>query len=321
MTSKIHPFGVGDHVQLRGPRRNLHTITLQAGEIFHTHKGLLRHDDIVGRYEGCAVLTDRGTQYVALRPLLRDFILSMSRGASIVYPKDAAHIVSLADICPGQVVVEAGVGSGALSLALLRALGNQGSLISVERRQEFADIAIANVEAFYRGKVPGWKVEVGDFQEVAAELGESSVDRVVLDMLAPWECVEQACRVLIPGGVLIVYVATVSQLSRTVEMVRSSCRFSEPESLEVIVRPWHVDGLAVRPEHRMIGHTGFLMSARLLLAGVTVEPQKRPKKVQYSEEDLELWAPGITEDRITGAKKTRKTVRKAQDRARKASQD
>jgi len=321
VTSKIHPFEVGDHVQLRGPRRNLHTITLQEGEIFHTHKGLLKHDDIIGRHEGCAVMTDRGTQYVALRPLLRDFILSMSRGASIVYPKDAAHIVSLADIGPGQAVLEAGVGSGALSLALLRVLGDQGNLISVERRKEFADIAIANVEAFYRGRVPGWRVEIGEFQEVAAKLVESSVDRVVLDMLAPWECVEQACRVLVPGGVLLTYVATVSQLSRAVEMVRSSGRFSEPESLEVIVRPWHVDGLAVRPDHRMIGHTGFLMSARLLLEGVKVEPKKKPKQVQYSEEDLELWAPGISEARITGPKKVRKTVRKAQDRARKARQD
>ncbi len=148
MTPRRGPFVVGDHVQLRGPRGTLHTVTLEPGGSYHTHKGQIFHDDLIGQPEGSVVTTDRDVAYLALRPLLGDFVLSMARGATIIYPKDAAQIVSLADIQPGHTVMEAGVGSGALSMSILRAVGNRGSLISLERREEFAEIARANVETF-----------------------------------------------------------------------------------------------------------------------------------------------------------------------------
>jgi tRNA (adenine57-N1/adenine58-N1)-methyltransferase len=313
---------VGDHVQLRGPKGILHTITLEAGGSFHTHKGQIFHDDLIGHPEGSVVTTDRDVAYLALRPMLSDFVLSMARGAAIIYPKDAAQIVSLADIQPGHRVMEAGVGSGALSMSILRAVGEQGSLISLERREEFADIARANAEAFFGHPLSQWSIEVGDFQDLATAHPEGSVDRVVLDMLAPWECVEAVSHVLIPGGVLAVYVATVTQLSRVVEAVRGSGRFTNPESLEVLLRPWHVEGLAVRPEHRMIGHTGFLMTARALAPGVVLpETKRRVAKPEYSDEDVEAWTPGATGQRHASDKKIRKTVRQAQERAEKSARE
>lgn len=313
---------VGDHVQLRGPKGILHTITLEAGGSFHTHKGQIFHDDLIGHPEGSVVTTDRDVAYLALRPMLSDFVLSMARGAAIIYPKDAAQIVSLADIQPGHRVMEAGVGSGALSMSILRAVGEQGSLISLERREEFADIARANAEAFFGLPLAQWSIEVGDFQDLATAHPEGSVDRVVLDMLAPWECVEAVSHVLIPGGVLAVYVATVTQLSRVVEAVRGSGRFTNPESLEVLLRPWHVEGLAVRPEHRMIGHTGFLMTARALAPGVVLpETKRRVAKPEYSDEDVEAWTPGATGQRHASDKKIRKTVRQAQERAEKSARE
>ena len=322
MIPRRGPFTVGDHVQLRGPKGTLHTVTLEAGGSFHTHKGQIFHDDVIGQPEGSVVTTDRDIPYLALRPLLSDFVLSMARGAAIIYPKDAAQIVSLADIQPGHRVMEAGVGSGALSMTILRAVGDTGALVSVERREEFAAIAQANAEAFFGGTIPHWSIEVGDFQHVAEAHPEGSVDRVVLDMLAPWECVSALSHVLIPGGVLAVYVATVTQLSRVVEALRASGRFTNPESLEVLLRPWHVEGLAVRPEHRMIGHTGFLRTARALAPGVDLpETKRRVAKPEYSDEDVEAWTPGATGQRQASDKKIRKTVRQAQERAGKSSRE
>lgn len=312
-------FVVGDHVQLRGPKGSLHTITLEAGAQFHTHKGVLFHDELLGQLEGSVLATESGAKYLALRPLLGDFVLSMSRGAAIIYPKDAAHIVAIADIAPGHRVMEAGVGSGALTLSLLRAIGDTGQLISVERREEFAQIAQANVEMFMGHTPPQWTCVVGDFAEEALAQEPGSVDRVVLDMLAPWECVDGVSSALIPGGVVTIYVATVTQLSRVVEAFRSSRRYTNPQSEEVLVRPWHVEGLAVRPEHRMIGHTGFVMTARLLAPGVDLpETQRRTAKPEYSDDDVEAWTPGATGQRAVSEKKVRKTVRHAQARAERS---
>lgn len=316
MKARRGPFVEGDHVQLRGPKGKLHTITLVPGAKYHTHKGFLLHDDVLGQPEGSLVSTDRGVGYLALRPLLRDFVLSMARGATIIYPKDAAQVVALADIAPGHRVLEAGVGSGALTLSLLRAVGEGGSLISIERREEFADIARSNVQSFWGSQPPHWTCTLGDFQDVALELEESSVDRIVLDMLAPWECIQAVTRVLIPGGVLCVYVATATQLSRVAEALRESGRFTHPESLEVMIRGWHVEGLAVRPEHRMIGHTGFLLTARLVAPGTTVPAlRSRQTKPEYSVEDVEAWTPGATGQRQPNPKTLRKTVRQAAARA------
>jgi tRNA (adenine57-N1/adenine58-N1)-methyltransferase len=270
--NRTGPFRPGDQVQLTDPKGRHHTITLQPGKSFHTHKGSFTHDDLIGRPEGTVITSTGGTTYLALRPLLADYVLSMPRGAAVIYPKDAAQIVAMADVFPGARVVEAGVGSGALTMSLLRAVGEQGLVHSYERRPEFAAVATTNVEQFFGGPHPAWRLTVGDLAE---ELDERDIDRVILDMLAPWECVEAAASALVPGGVLCCYVATTTQLARTVETVREDGGFTEPAAWETMVRTWHIEGLAVRPDHRMIGHTGFLMTSRRLAPGVTAPPRRR----------------------------------------------
>ena len=270
--SRRGPFDVGDRVQLTDPKGRMHTITLIAGKEFHTHKGSMPHDELIGRPEGTVITTTGGVTYLALRPLLADYVLSMPRGAAVVYPKDAGQVVHMADIFPGGRVVEAGVGSGALTMSLLRAVGDQGLVSSYERRADFADIARENVEAFFGGPHPAWRLTVGDLVE---SLAESEVDRVVLDMLAPWECLDAVSGALVPGGVVIAYVATATQLSRTAEALREHGTFTEPHAWESLVRGWHLEGLAVRPEHRMVGHTGFLVSSRRLAEGVAPPLRRR----------------------------------------------
>ena len=275
------PFQVGDQVQLTDPKGRHHTITLEPGKAFHTHKGAFSHDELIGAPEGSVVRTTGNIQYLALRPLLSDYVLSMPRGAAVVYPKDAGQIVTMADIFPGARVVEAGVGSGALSCSLLRAVGDHGSLSSYERREDFAEIARNNVERYFGSPHPAWRLTLGDLQD---NLVETEVDRMVLDMLAPWECLDVAAKALVPGGVICCYVATTTQLSRTVEALREHGCFTEPQSWESMVRNWHVEGLAVRPDHRMIGHTGFLLTSRRLADGV--EPplrRRRPAKGAYGD--------------------------------------
>ncbi|HWC36651.1 MAG TPA: tRNA (adenine-N1)-methyltransferase [Mycobacteriales bacterium] len=266
------PFRVGDLVQLTDPKGRMHTITLVAGKDFHTHRGVVLHDDLIGQPEGSVVSSAGGTAYLALRPLLSDYVLSMPRGATVVYPKDAAQIVAMADVYPGARVVEAGAGSGALTCSLLRAVGPAGSVTSYERRADFAEVARTNVERFLGGPVATWELHVGDVIDAP---GEAVADRVVLDMLAPWEVVTTCARLLVPGGVLCGYVATTTQLSALVEALRQHGGFAEPAPWESMVRGWHVDGLAVRPEHRMIGHTGFLVTARRLAPGVSAPPRRR----------------------------------------------
>lgn len=272
-------FEYGDRVQLSDAKGKLHTITLKEGGEWHTHKGWLIHDQIVGMPQGSVVETTAGLKFLAFKPLLGDYVLSMPRGATIVYPKDAALIVGFADIAPGLRVLEAGVGSGALTISLLRAVGPTGAVDSYERRQEFADIATRNVMEYFRGKPENWSLTLGSLQDKSTE---QKYDRMVLDMLAPWECVQLADDVLHPGGVLLAYVATTTQLSATAEAIKDSGRFTEPESSEAIIRQWHHEGLAVRPVHRMIGHTGFLIQARRLAPGVTAPlRRRRPSKGAY----------------------------------------
>ncbi|MFB9963013.1 tRNA (adenine-N1)-methyltransferase [Sinosporangium siamense] len=266
------PFQPGDQVQLTDPKNKRHTVTLKEGGVFHTHKGMIPHDDLIGLPEGSVVRSSGGTAYLAFRHLLQDYAVSMPRGAAVVYPKDAAMIVGLADIFPGARVVEAGVGSGALTCFLLRAVGETGHVTSYERRDDFAEIATKNVNKFFGGPLEQWRLVVGDF---VAALDEVDVDRIVLDMLAPWECVDAAAKALTPGGVICCYVATTTQLSRTVETLREHGSFTEPHSWETMIRDWHVEGLAVRPDHRMVGHTGFLVTARRMAEGVTPPPRRR----------------------------------------------
>jgi tRNA (adenine57-N1/adenine58-N1)-methyltransferase catalytic subunit len=278
---KRGPFAAGDQVQLTDPKGRQHQIVLQPGGSFHTHRGSLQHDDLIGVPEGSVVTSSGGTTYVALRPLLADYTLAMKRGATVVYPKDAAQILAFADVFPGARVVEAGAGSGALSCWLLRAVGPQGQLVSYERRADFAEIARRNVSRYFGGLPEQWRLEAGDFT-VPEDAG--SFDRVILDMLAPWECMPAAAKALISGGLICCYVATTTQLSRTVEELRSHGCFAEPAAWETLMRGWHVEGLAVRPEHRMIGHTGFLVTARRLADGVVAPPRRRrPAKGAYPE--------------------------------------
>lgn len=309
------PFRLGDRVQLTGPKGRMHTITLRPAGELHTHHGMLRHEAILGLPDGSVVANSGGHEYLALRPLLRDFVMSMPRGAAIVYPKDAAQILAQADIFPGANVVEAGVGSGALSLWLLRAIGNEGKLTSFERREEFADVAHANVETFLGATPANWEVVVADLATELLTVAEpGSVDRVVLDMLAPWECIDVVADALTPGGVVLCYIATATQLSRVAEYLRATGLFTEPESSETMIRGWHVEGLAVRPDHRMVAHTGFLITARRLAPGaIPPDVRKRAlKKPSYGDEDVEVWTPGAVGDRQITDKNLRKRVRDAQ---------
>jgi tRNA (adenine57-N1/adenine58-N1)-methyltransferase len=272
-------FAAGDRVQLTDPKGKLYSFTIVPGKEWHTHKGWITHDDLIGMPEGSVVSTTAGLKFTAFKPLLADYVLTMPRGATIVYPKDAAMIVGLADIYPGARVLEAGVGSGALTISLLRAAGEKGYVHSVERRADFAENARSNVDAYFEGSPSNWKLDVGDLQD---QNFESEFDRVILDMLAPWECVDIAARALRPGGVFMSYVATTTQLSATAEAIKEDGRFTEPESSETLVRGWHHEGLAVRPQQRMIGHTGFLIQSRRMAPGVEVlARRRRPSKGAY----------------------------------------
>jgi tRNA (adenine57-N1/adenine58-N1)-methyltransferase len=265
-------FEPGDRVQLTDSKGRKYTVILETGGTYHTHRGGLAHDDLIGQPEGSLVTSAVGTSYLALRPLLTDYVLSMPRGAAVIYPKDAAQIVHWGDIFPGARVLEAGAGSGALTCSLLRAVGPQGSVISYEVRQDHADHAVRNVERFFGERPANWSLTVADLNE-----HQGQVDRVVLDMLEPWSVLPTVADSLVPGGVLVVYVATTTQLSRIAEELRGHTGFTEPAAWESLHRPWHLVGLSVRPEHRMIGHTAFLLTARRLAPGVTApRPQRRP---------------------------------------------
>ena len=251
-----------------------HNIPLEAGKRFFSNRGHVEHDEMIGREEGFTVTASSGGEYLVFRPLLSEFVVSMPRGAAVVYPKDAAQIVAMADIFPGADVVEAGVGSGALTCSLLRAVGPHGRLTSYERREEFADVARRNVTQFFGGEHPAWELALGDLAEELPASGRR-YDRVILDMLAPWECLAAAADALRPGGIVCAYVATTTQLSRFTETVRVHGGFTEPSAWESLVRDWHVEGLAVRPGHSMIGHTAFLVTARRMAPGERAPAKKR----------------------------------------------
>ena len=266
------PLQPGEWIRLTDTKGRRHNIQLVEGKQFFTNRGSIDHDDLIGRPEGFSITSSAGGEYLVFRPLLNEFVVSMPRQAAVVYPKDAAQIVAMADVFPGARVVEAGVGSGALTCYLLRAVGPAGLVSSYERRQEFADQAVANVDQYFDGRHPAWKLTVGDLVE---SLDDEDVDRVILDMLAPWECVDRVAEVLTPGGLVCAYVATTTQLGKTVETLRAHGGFTEPQPWESLVRDWHVEGLAVRPGHKMIGHTGFLVTARRMAPGETAPAKKR----------------------------------------------
>jgi tRNA (adenine57-N1/adenine58-N1)-methyltransferase catalytic subunit len=268
-------FRPGDRVQLTDPKGRRYTVVLKAGAEYHTHRGALPHDEIIGRPEGSLVTSAGGTSFLAFRPLLADYVLSMPRGAQVIYPKDAAQILMWGDIRPGARVLEAGAGSGALSCSLLRAVGAEGRVVSHEVRADHAEHAERNVARFFGDLPPNWELHVSDVRDYSG----APVDRVVLDMLSPWEVLETVAANLVPGGVLVVYVATTTQLSQVTEAIREQQRWTEPHVWETLQRPWHVVGMAVRPEHRMVAHTAFLLTTRRLAEGVTPpRPQRRPSR-------------------------------------------
>jgi tRNA (adenine57-N1/adenine58-N1)-methyltransferase catalytic subunit len=265
------PFAEGDRVQLTDPKGRTQIIVLRPGGVHHTHRGALEHDALLGQPDGSVVTSAAGTAYLAMRPLLSDWTLSMPRGAQVVYPKDAAQIVMMGDMFGGARVLEAGAGSGALTCSLLQAVGEGGRVHSWEQREDFAQVARRNVEAFFGGAHPAWTLHVGD----VAGCTQTGFDRVVLDLLTPWELLPMVGRALEPGGVFIGYVATTTQLSELVEGLRTHGGFTEPRAWESLVRDWHADGLAVRPDHRMVAHTAFLVTARRLAPGVSAPPRRR----------------------------------------------
>lgn len=248
-------------------------MVLTPGGEFHTHRGVISLDGVIGLPEGSVVKSTSGDQFLVMRPLLVDYVMSMPRGAQVVYPKDAAQIVHEGDIFPGARVLEAGAGSGALTCSLLRAVGREGRVTSYEVREDHAEHAARNVATFFGERPDNWELVIGDLADYAGP----EVDRVVLDMLAPWEVLEAVAGALVPGGVLMIYVATVTQLSRAVEALREQQCWTEPRSWETMQRGWNVVGLAVRPQHAMRGHTAFLVCARRLAPG-TVTPTRLGRK-------------------------------------------
>ena len=275
------PLCEGDLVQLIDARSNKNTITLKQDGVFHSHRGQLAHNEMIGSHEGIIIKSDRAVSYQVLRPALDDYVLSMPRGAAVVYPKDAARIVGLADIGEGSRVLEAGVGSGALTCSLLRSAGTSGSVVSIERREEFAEIAVENICRWFGGFPNSWNLHIADLPEWEPTAGQ--FDSVILDMLAPWECIGVVEQALRPGGALVVYVATTTQLSRVVETIRVRGKWTEPRAEESLLRTWHLDGLSVRPDHKMNGHTGFLVAARLM-NGPSLDRKRRPAPGAYGED-------------------------------------
>lgn len=294
VNSRSGVLRVGEKIQFTDRKGKRITAQLISGGVTQTEHGLICHDDVIGQSEGVVITTvsaKRETQqtivdpskssnkpwkaaraiggwdYVVMRPRMVDYVLSMPRGAQIMYPKDIAQVIALGDIRSGMRVLESGAGSGAMSLSLLDAVGECGKLTTIELRPDFARIAESNATLYYGKRPEWWNLLTGDFDSVAKTLEAHSVDRIMLDMLDPWNRLEQAHRVIVPGGVLISYVTTTTQMSRMAEALRESGMWTEPEIQETLERTWKAQGLAVRPDHAMIGHTGFLIVSRAMAEG------------------------------------------------------
>jgi tRNA (adenine57-N1/adenine58-N1)-methyltransferase len=256
------PFAAGDRVLLIDTKQRRHLVTLEAGGAFHSHTGVLDHQQLIGQEEGVTVRTTMNARMVAVRPTLAEYVLKMPRGAQVIYPKDLGPILMLADVFPGARILETGVGSGALTMTLLRAIGPTGHVLGYELREDFADRARRNVEGFLGADVP-LTIEVRDAYD---GIGVGDLDRIVLDLPEPWRMVKHAEEALRSGGILLSYLPTIGQVMRLREELAESS-FGMAETLEVLHRGWHVDGQSVRPDHRMVAHTGFLTHARLLATG------------------------------------------------------
>jgi tRNA (adenine57-N1/adenine58-N1)-methyltransferase len=252
------PLREGEQVLLIDTKKRRYLITLVAAKEFHSHSGTVAHDAVIGSAEGTTFRSSHGMYYTVIRPTLSEFILKMPRGAQVIYPKDLGPILLLADIFPGCRVLESGVGSGALSMAMLRA---GADIVGYELREDFAARAVKNVTGFLGEEVlPRYRVEIRDSYE---GIGETGLDRVVLDLPEPWQVVKHAERALHPGGILLAYTPQITQAAQLRDTLAESA-FGMAETVEVLQRGWHIEGQSVRPDHRMVAHTGFLTSARLL---------------------------------------------------------
>lgn len=253
----------GQKVILMDSRGRKYLITLEQGREFHFHRGIVQHDALIGETDGFVVRSSTGEEMVALHPTLEEFVLKMPRGAQVIYPKDLAMIVGLGDIYPGATVLEGGAGSGALTIALLRAVGESGRVITYEIREDFAEGARANVEAFL-GKAQNLEIRLASIYEPVDAAG---VDRAVLDVPEPWQALATIGDAVRPGGILICFLPTVLQVHQLTESLRLTGKWKGIRTTETLVRPWHVEGMSARPDHRMVGHTGFITVARLVIRG------------------------------------------------------
>ena len=253
------PLEAGERIILLDSRGRRYLVRLQAGAEFHYHAGVVPHDLVIGSEEGAVVHSTKGAGLVALRPRLADFVLKMPRGAQVIYPKDLAAMLMYADVGPGTRVLEAGTGSGALTMAAARATGPDGAVVSYELREDFHAKARGNLETFF-GKVPAWvDLRLGDVREIAST-GER-FDRLLLDMPEPWGVLDTAGRTLSPGGIVCAYLPTTGQVQELVDGLTRQ-RYGQVETFEVLLRTWHVAPRSVRPDHRMVAHTGFITIAR-----------------------------------------------------------
>jgi tRNA (adenine57-N1/adenine58-N1)-methyltransferase len=267
------PLQDGEQVLLIDQRGKRHLLFLRKSETFHSDRGWIAHDAIIGQPEGSWVRSSMGLRYLALRPTLAEFVLEMPRGAQVIYPKDLAMILFWADIYPGSRVLEAGMGSGALTLALLRAVGPDGRVITYEQRDEFARRALANIH-MRMGEVTTLTVRLRPVEDGLAD--EAPVDRVLLDLPEPWKLADAVARVLRPGGIFLSYVPTIIQSHQTSETLSRGRQWALVETFETLVRPWNIDGQSVRPFHRMVAHTGFITVARRVAADGGPGPTPAP---------------------------------------------
>lgn len=258
------PLSVGDTVLLTDRKGRRFMFELEAGKEFHFHRGIVSHDDLIGAPEGGTVTSTMSEKLTVVRPTTSDWTVKAPRGAQVVYPKDQAMIVTLGDIVPGTTVVEAGAGSGALTVALLRAVGGHGRVVSYELREDHAEVARANVERRLGGTPDNWTLHVAD---LADGLRQQRCDRLVLDMLSPWDHVDAAAEALHPGGLMVAYTPAITQVMRLREAIAEDPRWGHAQTSETMHRTWKVEGLAVRPDHRMVAHTAFLTVVRRMAGG------------------------------------------------------
>ena len=275
-----HVFQEGDHALVFDRKGRRYMFKLEGGKSFHTHLGNFGHDDLIGQPEGTRVRTSRGHSTLAFKPTMADFTRLMPRIATVVYPKDLGAIIILADIFPGARVVEAGSGSGAVTITLLRAVGTEGRVFSYDLRPDMIKRASTNV-ADAIPEHPQLEIKLGDVSE---SISESDIDRVVLDLPEPWTVVSTAHEALVPGGVILSFLPTILQVHDFVMALKAAGTFDVIETVEILARPWSVGGRSVRPAQRMVGHTGFIVTARKCEPLHAAKPEDTPEEPDGGDE-------------------------------------